>query len=97
MAFGPKQQWNGRNFFMCLMVSLGQIAFGYPASIIGVTLAQPSFLIYMGLLDVTQEPPVMTQDANELIGAVSGVGPYLRDPEARLWLTSQRYFKQGLL
>lgn len=87
MAFGSKQQWNGRSFFMCLMVSLGQIAFGYPASIIGVTLAQPSFLIYMGLLDVTQDPPVMTQDADEMIGAISGVGLSLSG--ARFRLTSQ--------
>ena len=55
------------------MVSLGQVAFGYPASIIAVTLAQPSFLIYMGLLDVTQDPPVMAGDADGLIGATSGV------------------------
>ncbi|KEF54374.1 uncharacterized protein A1O9_09540 [Exophiala aquamarina CBS 119918] len=57
MAFGTERHWSGWNFFICFMVSLGQIAFGYPASIIGVTLAQPSFLIYMNLLDVTQDPP----------------------------------------
>ncbi|KIW35050.1 uncharacterized protein PV07_01776 [Cladophialophora immunda] len=60
MAFGTERHWSAWNFFICFMVSLGQIAFGYPASIIGVTLAQPSFLVYMGLLDVTQDPPVMT-------------------------------------
>lgn len=59
MAFGTERHWSGWNFFICYMVSLGQIAFGYPASIIGVTLAQPSFLIYMGLLDVTQDPPAL--------------------------------------
>lgn len=30
-------QYNWRNFAICFLVSLGQIAFGYPASIIGVT------------------------------------------------------------
>ena len=30
-------QYNWRNFWICFLVSLGQIAFGYPASIIGVT------------------------------------------------------------
>jgi hypothetical protein len=45
MAFGSGRQWNHYNFFICWLVSLGQIAFGYPASIIGVTLAQPSFLV----------------------------------------------------
>jgi hypothetical protein len=94
MAFGSKRQWNWRNFFMCFMVSLGQIAFGYPASIIGVTLAQPSFLIYMGLLDVTQEPPVMTRHADELIGAISGVGLYLW---GKTLADQSRYFKLGLL
>ena len=73
MAFGSKRQWNGWNFFICFMVSLGQIAFGYPASIIGVTLAQPSFLVYMGLLDITQDPPALAADADQLIGAMSGV------------------------
>lgn len=73
MAFGSNRQWNGWNFFICFMVSLGQIAFGYPASIIGVTLAQPSFLIAMGLLDVTQDPPALASNADDLIGAMSGV------------------------
>lgn len=31
------EQYNWRNFWICFLVSLGQIAFGYPASIIGVT------------------------------------------------------------
>ena len=53
------------------MVSLGQIAFGYPASIIGVTLAQPSFLVYMGLLDI--ETLELTPNADQLIGAMSGI------------------------
>lgn len=68
-----KKNWNAWNFFICYMVSLGQIAFGYPASIIGVTLAQPSFLIDMGLLDVTKTPAVMKPNADQLIGAMSGV------------------------
>ncbi|OAL40054.1 hypothetical protein AYO20_00472 [Fonsecaea nubica] len=73
MAFGTERHWSAWNFFICWMVSLGQIAFGYPASIIGVTLAQPSFLVYMGLLDVTQDPPAMTPGADQKIGAMSGV------------------------
>jgi hypothetical protein len=31
------EQYNWRNFWICFIVSLGQIAFGYPASVIGVT------------------------------------------------------------
>lgn len=73
MAFGTKRHWNWYNFFICWLVSLGQIAFGYPASIIGTTLGEPSFLIYMGLLDVTQNPPALSDNADQLIGAMSGI------------------------
>lgn len=66
-----KQQFNYRNFLICFLVSLGQIAFGYPASIIGTTLGEPSFLIYMNLLDLKTEKETAT--ANQLIGAMSGV------------------------
>lgn len=73
MAITTSHQWNGWNFFICFLISLGQLAFGYPAAIIGTTLAQPSFLIYMGLLDVTQDPPALAPQAEGLIGAMSGV------------------------
>jgi len=73
MAFGSKRHFNGWNFFICWLVSLGQLAFGYPASIIGSTLGQPSFLVYMGLLDLTVDPPVLQKGADQLIGAMSGV------------------------
>lgn len=73
MAFGSKRHFNWYNFYICFLVSLGQIAFGYPASIIGVTLGQPSFLVYMNLLDLTQDPPVLAKGADQLVGAMSGV------------------------
>lgn len=69
--FGSKRHFNGWNFFICWLVSLGQIAFGYPASIIGTTLAQPSFLVYMKLVDPTAG--TLTENADQLIGATSGV------------------------
>lgn len=66
-----KRHFNGYNFFICWLVSCGQIAFGYPASIIGTTLAQPPFLIYMNLIDpATGE---LTPNADQLIGAASGI------------------------
>ena len=73
MSFGSKRHFNWHNFYICFLVSLGQIAFGYPASIIGVTLGQPSFLVYMKLLDLSQDPPVLAEGADQLIGAMSGV------------------------
>ena len=70
MKVRAREQWNWRNFFICLGVSSGQIAFSYPASIIGTTLAQPSFLAYMNLLD---EDGLWSSQAQSLIGAMSGV------------------------
>ena len=58
--------------YQCLMLT-GIRAFGYPASVIGVTLGQPSFLVYMNLLDLTQTPPVLAKGADQIIGAMSGV------------------------
>lgn len=56
---------------MCLAIGfIGQFAFGYPSSIIGVTLAQPEFLIYMGLVNAEG---VIDAKSNSLIGAISGV------------------------
>jgi MFS family permease len=72
-GFNTGKEWNWKNFWICLGLACGQFAFGYPASIIGVTLAQPSFLIYMKLLDVTVDPPALASDADSLIGAMSGV------------------------
>lgn len=59
-----------RNFWICFFVSLGQVAFGYPSSIIGTTLGQPAFLLYMGLIDAEGN---LAPNANNLIGATSGV------------------------
>lgn len=70
MAFGAQRQMNWRNFWICFSVSLGQLAFGYPASIIGTTLGQPAFLLYMGI--ITPEGTV-TKNADQLEGAMSGV------------------------
>lgn len=66
-----KRHWNWRNFFTIFIVSFGLLAYGYPASIIGTTLGQPSFLLYMKLLDPKTEG--LTNDADQLIGAMSGV------------------------
>lgn len=107
-----KRHWNYYNFFICWLVSLGQIAFGYPASIIGPTLGEPSFLIYMKLLDVTKVPPVERHDADSLIGATSGVfqagaainvliAPYIADKWGRkaafLWCSLLSLFGGALL
>ena len=64
-------QYNWRNFWICFLVSLGQWAFGYPSAIIGTTLGEPSFLIYMGILDAKTGEP--TADGAQLEGATSGV------------------------
>lgn len=68
---GKQWHFSAYNFYVCFLVSLGQIAFGYPASIIGVTSAQPPYLIYMGLMD--PETLEYTPNADSLIGATSGI------------------------
>jgi hypothetical protein len=41
-----RSQFNAYNFLVCYLVSLGQIAFGHPASIIGTTLGKLTFTFY---------------------------------------------------
>lgn len=65
------RQFNWYNFWVCWLVSLGQIAFGYPASIIGTTLGEPSFLQYFNLLDL--ETGGFTKPGEQIVGAFSGV------------------------
>lgn len=70
-GFAQDRQWNWKCFWMCFTVGfLGQYAFGYPSSIIGVTLAQPAFLEYMGLINAQG---LIDSHSNSLIGATSGV------------------------
>lgn len=95
MSDAPTAQWSWYNFWICFLVSLGMLAFAYPASIIATTLAQPSFLIDMGLLDVTQDPPALVPNANAFIGAISGVSS--QENRRALLLTSPRYSKQVVL
>jgi MFS family permease len=68
---GRKWHFSPYNLLICFLVSLGQIAFGYPASIIGVTSAQPPYLVYMGLMDASTGE--YTPNADSLIGATSGI------------------------
>lgn len=42
-----RSQFSWYNFWISALLSLGQLAFGYPASIIGSTLGEPPFLVYM--------------------------------------------------
>ena len=65
------QQYSWRNFWICFLVSLGQIAFGYPSAIISTTLGEPSFLVYMGVVDPETEE--FTAKGAQLVGAMSGV------------------------
>lgn len=65
-----KQKFRWRNFWICFFIAFGQIAFGYPASIIATTLGQPAFVTYMGLVNADG---AMGANANDLIGATSGV------------------------
>jgi hypothetical protein len=70
MAFDKTGQWTWKQFFICFIICLGQVAFGYPASVIGVTLAKVPFLTYMNVVD---DEGQFTSHGNALIGAMSGV------------------------
>lgn len=65
-----RSQFNAYNFLVCFLVSLGQIAFGHPASIIGTTLGEPPFHVYMGLVDEQGKP---TANSTSLIGTMNGI------------------------
>jgi MFS family permease len=64
-----QRQWNWRNFLTCLFLSFGAIAYGYPSSIIGTILGQPTFLSYMGLVDAEGNE---VGNAASLIGGTNG-------------------------
>lgn len=70
MEIKARDQWNWRHFFICFAVAMSMLGFSYPASIIGTTLAQPSFYVYMKLLN---SEGLVTSKTNSLIGAMSGV------------------------
>lgn len=65
-----KSQFNAYNFLVCFLVSLGQVAFGHPASIIGTTLGEPPFHVYMKLVDAEGKP---TPESTSLIGTMNGI------------------------
>lgn len=69
-GFSGERQFTWRAFFICFLISMGVLAFGYPTAILGTTFSQPSFLHYMDLLDENGETK---SEAQSLIGATSGV------------------------
>ena len=59
-----------RNLWVILSLTVGQVAYSYQAAIIGTTLAQPSFILYMGLAN---EQGIPASNVNTLTGSMSGV------------------------
>jgi len=70
-VFGGSKQFTWYNLGICFLISLGQLAFGYHASIISTTMGQPSFLLYMKLVD--PETFLPTSTASSIEGAMSGI------------------------
>ena len=58
------------SLFICFLITLGQICFGYPASIISTTLGEPPFLRYMHLSNAEGN---LNSNATSLEGATNGV------------------------
>ncbi|KIY00270.1 uncharacterized protein Z520_03955 [Fonsecaea multimorphosa CBS 102226] len=73
MAAG-EAQFTWRGFWIAFLISLGQLAAGYPSALIGTTLGEPSFLIYMGLYTKGATGSFTpTTKITQLIGAMNGV------------------------
>lgn len=66
-----KDQFRLRNFIVCFLLSLGCWGFGYPSSVIAPVLAEPAFLTYFDLVDVTTSKT--TNYGQSIIGALNGV------------------------
>ncbi|KIW69224.1 hypothetical protein PV04_05112 [Phialophora macrospora] len=62
--------FNWSTFWTCLALGFGMFVNGYLSGVIGTTLADPGFLVYMGLVDRDGEP---TDNSEALIGASTGV------------------------
>lgn len=69
-GFTGERQFTWRAFSICLLISVAVLGFGYPTAIIGTTLSQPSFLVYMHLIDTHGN---LLSDADSWIGTMSGV------------------------
>jgi hypothetical protein len=65
------EQFTWYNFRVCFLISLAPLAFGYCVSIVSSTLGQPSFQLYMRLVDPETVQPTM--NASQLEGAMSAV------------------------
>lgn len=65
-----KLHFRWKNFFICVAISLGALAYGYISAIISTTLAKPDFLVYMGLGD---ESGTIYPDKENLEGAITSV------------------------
>jgi sugar porter (SP) family MFS transporter len=62
------RQFRVYNILMVLLMSAGSMSYGYSASIIATTLAQPSFLAYFNLAG-----PHASSNANQLIATMNGL------------------------
>ncbi|KAK5017023.1 hypothetical protein LTR60_002122, partial [Cryomyces antarcticus] len=62
---GGKREFNFYNLFMVLAMSFGSMGYGYSASIIATTLAQPTFIKYFEL--------DTRSDATSLISTMNGL------------------------
>lgn len=70
MELSKRSHWTWRQFFICFGISMGMLAFAYPAAVIATTLGQPTFLVYMELLTADG---ALSSRGNSLIGGMSGV------------------------
>jgi hypothetical protein len=90
-GFVSEHQFSWRNLRLVVLVSMGACAFGYGVSIIGTTLGEPGFLLYMGLVDPATGQA--TPNSSGLVGAITGtfyVGAFPPCSEKKLTLQTGR-------
>ena len=85
---GKKRQYKISTIFITIYLCIGSITFGYTSGVIGNTLAQPSFLNYMGLDTASNATQLVgCVVALFFVGGIFGVAvnSYLADSIGRKW------------
>lgn len=78
-----KRQFNWFNLLMVIAMSFGSMTYGYSASIISTTLAQPSFLTYFEL-DTRSDATSLISTMNGLYQVSSDRVDHVRDVDLSL-------------
>lgn len=85
-----QRHFNWRNFWTTYFITYGQLAFGYPASVISLVLGNPAFQEYMGLVG---PDGTATSEQNNIAGSTNGV--FQAGAFVNVWITAYVLEKFG--